>query len=183
MAKTAIIPLRPKDFSTSLSQDEQACLTWYLLSNATKKDAFITFCRPDMLASKAKAAFDDYVKQFYARKDVKEYLDAYEKTIDEFLHPPKKVVESTPESIEEKKSKALSKLVEFVLSEANNIDTAEDPKSILDFANKIGLFDTEEQVEEQPRRYIPVTCSECAYRKFVEENCEEVPDGTEIEDN
>lgn len=183
MARSSIIPLRPKDYVSALTQPEMATLTWYVLSGCTKKDAFITFCRPDMLASKAKAAFDDYVKQFYARKDVKEYLDAYEKTIDEFLHPPKKVVESTPESIEEKKSKALSKLVEFVLSEANNIDTAEDPKSILDFANKIGLFDTEEQVEEQPRRYIPVTCSECAYRKFVEENCEEVPDGTEIEDN
>lgn len=183
MARSSIIPLRPKDYVSALTQPEMATLTWYVLSGCTKKDAFITFCRPDMLASKAKAAFDDYVKQFYARKDVKEYLDAYEKTIDEFLHPPKKVVESTPESIEEKKSKALSKLVEFVLSEANNIDTAEDPKSILDFANKIGLFDTEEQVEEQPRRYIPVTCSECAYRKFVEENCEEVPDGTDIEDN
>ena len=183
MARSSIIPLRPKDYVSALTQPEMATLTWYVVSGCTKKDAFITFCRPDMLASKAKAAFDDYVKQFYARKDVKEYLDAYEKTIDEFLHPPKKVVESTPESIEEKKSKALSKLVEFVLSEANNIDTAEDPKSILDFANKIGLFDTEEQVEEQPRRYLPVTCSECAYRKFVEENCEEVPDGTEIEDN
>lgn len=180
MARTAIIPLRPTDFSTNLTQDEQSALTWYVLSNASKKEAFITFARPDMLASKAKAAIDDYVKQFFARKDVKEYLDAYEATIDGFIHPKPKPVPVSSESLESKKSKALTKLVEYVLTEANNIDTAEDPKAILDFANKIGLFDSEEQTEEQPRRYLPVTCSSCEYRKFIEENCERVDDGTEL---
>lgn len=182
MPRTSIIPLRPRDFSSPLSAPEQSCLTWYVLSGCTKKEAFITFARPDMLNSKAKAAIDDYVKQFFARKEVKEYIDAYEATLDAVLHPaPKKDAKSDGISVEEKKSKALSKLVEYVLAEANHIETAEDPKAILDYANKIGIFDVDEKPEELPRRYLPITCGECEYRKFVEENCEIVPEGTEFE--
>lgn len=175
-----IIPLRPSGYASNLSQPEMAALTWFVLSGCTKKEAFIIFARPDMLASKAKAAIDDYVKQFFARKDVKEYLEAYEETINDFIHPKPKPVSTSNESLESKKAKALTKLVEYVLTEANNIDTADDPKSILDFANKIGLFDSDEQTEELPRRYLPVTCSSCEYRKFIEENCERVDDGTEL---
>ena len=175
MARSALIPLRPKDFSTNLTQAEMATLTWYVLSDATKKEAFLIFCRPDMLSSKAKAAIDDYVKQFYARKECLDYIEAYQQTIEEFIHPVKKDKPKPSGTLEEKKGQALTKLVEYVLSEANNIDTAEDPKAILDFANKIGLFDMEEEVEEQPRRYLPTSClSGCAYRMFCEENTEDM---------
>lgn len=177
MAK-AIIPLRPKDFSSPLSQSEQSCLTWYVISGCTRKDAFITFARPDMLNSKAKAAIDEYIKQFFARKEVKEYVDAYESTLKEFINPsPKKeTVSADGSTIEEKKTRALTKLVEYVLREADDIDNSDDPKSILDYANKIGIFDVGEDVEELPRRYLPVSCGSCEYRKFVEENCERVDD-------
>lgn len=176
MARSPLIPLRPNDFSTGLTQPEQATLTWYVLSGCSKKDAFITFARPDMLGSKAKAAIDDYVKQFFSRKECVEYIGAYEKTINSILHPEEhKKEKEDGGSLEEKKSKALTKLVEYVISEADNIDTAEDPKVILDFANKIGLFDMDEEVEEQPRRYLPQSCSDhCAYRMFCEENTEDM---------
>lgn len=179
-----LIPLRPKDFSSPLTQPEQSCLTWYILSGCTKKEAFVTFARPDMLGSKAKAAIDDYVKQFFARRESKEYMSAYEETLEEFSKPKKKeVYVDDGTTVEEKKSKALAKLVEYVLKEANDIDDAEDPKAILDYANKIGIFDVEERPEELPRRYLPVTCSMCEYRKFVEENCERVDDGTDFEED
>lgn len=177
----SIIPLRPKDFSSPLSQQEQACLTWFVLSGCTKKEAFVTFARPDMLGSKAKAAVDDFVKQFFARKESKDYISAYEDTLSEILNGKRR--ESRPDdgaSVEEKKSRALSKLVEYVLAESENIDYADDPKAILEYANKIGIFDVGEKVEERPRRYLPVSCGECAYRKFVEENCER-SEGTEFE--
>lgn len=180
MAKS-LIPLRPEGFLSSLSQPEQAALTWYVLSGCTKRDAFFTFARPDMRASSSKAAVEDAIKQFYARKEVKEYIDAYTATIDKVLHPqPVKPVQSG--SLEERKAKAKTKLVEFAMSLADNIEQAEDPEFVLKMADKAGLLDGDEQVEEQPRRYLPVTCNECAYRKFVEENCEEVEDGTEIEE-
>lgn len=175
----AIIPLRPENFTSPLLQTEQAALTWYVISGCSRKDAFLLFARPDMLDSRAKAAIDDYIKQFYARKEVKEYIEAYQKTLDTFLHPaPVKTKPS--ESLEERKAKAKVRLVEFAMTLADNIERAEDPEFVLKMADKAGLLGTNEQ-EEVPRRYLPVTCNECAYRKFVEENCEEVPDsGTEL---
>lgn len=176
----AIIPIRPENFRSPLTQDEQNALTWYVLSGCARKDALLIFARPDMVASKAKAAVDDYVKQFYARKEVKEYIEAYQKAIDGLFHPAPVKVEQT-ESLEERKARAKTRATEFAMSLAENIDQADDPEYVLKLMDKVGLLDGDEQVEEQPRRYLPVTCSECAYRKFVEENCEEVPDpGTEI---
>lgn len=120
------------------------------------------------------------MKEFFASKDAKAYLEAYQKTLDEFLHA--KPAKSEPKgSLEERKAKAKTKLVEFAMSLADNIDQATDPEFVLKVADKAGLLDGDEEVEEQPRRYIPVSCNECAYRKFVEENCERVEDGTELE--
>lgn len=179
MAKP-LIPLRPENFVTTLTQQEAAAVTWFVLSGCPRKDAFIQFARPDLLSSRAKASLDDYVKQFFARKDVKEYLEAYEKTINRALHPVP-VKEEPKGTLEERKAKAKTRLVEFAMSLADNIEQAGDPEFVLKVADKAGLLDGDEQVEEQPRRYLPTTCNECAYRKFVEENCEEVQDGTEIE--
>lgn len=180
MARSSLIPLRPKDFVSPLAQSEQSCLTWYVISGCTKREAFITFARPDMLGTKAKSALDEYVKQFFSQKDVIAYIEAYEDTLNTFIHPTPVKPQQTG-SMEERKAKAKTKLVEFAMTLANDIETAEDPEAVLKIADKIGLLDQDEIVEEQPRRYLPVSCNICEYRKFVEENCEEVPDGTEIE--
>ena len=181
MPKTTIIPMRPENFKTQLTPGEQTALTWYVLSGCSKDEAFLTFARPDMADSKAKAVVKETIKQFYARAEVKDYLMAYRTTIEDFVDPKRKEKEPVESgTIEEKKTRALTKLVEYVLGEAENINTTDDPKAILDYANRIGLFDADEVRVEQPRRYLPVTCSGCEYRKFVEENCERVPDGTDI---
>lgn len=132
-----------------------------------------------MLNSRAKAAIDDYIKQFYARVDVKEYVEAYRATIDDFLHPQRGKERPTG-TMEERKAKAKTKLVEFAMTLANDIDRADDPEFVLKIADKAGLLEGDDDVEEQPRRYLPVTCGECEYRKFVEENCERVEGGTEL---
>ena len=169
MAKS-LIPLRPADYATTkLTQDEQSALTWFVLSGCTKKDAFVLFARPDMLGSKAKAAIDDYVKQFYARKECLEYIEEYRKTLDAFLHPAPVKTEQKG-SLEERKAKAKTKLVEFAMSLADNIEQAEDPEFVLKMADKAGLLDGDDEVEEQPRRYLPECCQRCAYRMFCEQN-------------
>lgn len=172
MAK-ALIPLRPKDFVSSLSQPEQSALTWFVLSGCTKKEAFLIFARPDMLSSKAQAAIDDYVKQFFAQKPVKDYIDAYQMTIDEFLHPAPVKVQPTG-SLEERKAKAKTKLVEFAMSLADNIEQAEDPEFVLKMADKAGLLDGDEQVEVAPQRFLGERCSDCRYRVFCEQECEDL---------
>ena len=171
----AHIPLRPKVIPGGLTQAEMSALTWYVISGCTRYDAFVTFARPDMLESKAKASIDSYVRQFFARKEVKDYLEAYEKTLEDFIHPPKVVTQTEDSrSIEERKSEALTKLVEYVLSQVDEIDMAEDPKAILEYANKIGVFDVNEKAEEVPRRYLPEQCGPCAYRAFCEQECDDL---------
>jgi len=180
MAKS-LIPLRPSAIVSGLTQDEQSALTWFVISGCSRKDAFVTFARPDMLASKAKAAIDDYVKQFFSRKECIAYIEAYRQTLDNFLNQKKEEAKVSG-SLEERKAKAKTKLVEFAMSLADNIESADDPEFVLKMADKAGLLDGDEEVEVKPQRFLGVRCSECAYRKFVEENCEEVPDGTEVEE-
>lgn len=174
---TPVIPMRPRKGSYDLKPEEINCLNWAVLSGCPRDEAFLRFVRPDYLGNRNSPAVKDAVKQFFAMGQVREYMEAYRETITKSAPSEPKELSG---SLDEKKSLALTKLVEYVLSEANNISTADDPKAILDYANKIGLFDANEEVVEQPRRYLPVTCNECEYRKFVEENCERVDDGTEL---
>lgn len=171
----SLIPLRPEGFISSLSQEEQTALSWFVISGCSRKDAFLTFCRPDMLGSKAKAAIDDYVKQFFAQKAVKDYIEAYEATLDKFLHPAPVKSEQTA-SLEERKARAKAKATEFAITLADNIEQADDPDFVLKLLDKVGILEGDEQVEEQPRRYLPVSpcLTGCAYRMFCEENTEDM---------
>lgn len=174
MARASLIPLRPKDFATNLTQPEMAALTWYVISGCSKKDAFCLFARPDMLSSKAKAAIDDYVKQFYARKECAEYIEAYEKTLKEFLQPePAKTAEPTA-SLEERKAKAKAKATEFAITLADNIEQADDPEFVLKLMDKVGILEGDEQVEVAPQRFLGERCSDCRYRVFCEQECEDL---------
>lgn len=171
-----MIPLRPENYAaTGLTQEEQNALTWHVISGCTRRDAFITFARPDMLNSRAQAAIDEYVRQFFARREVKEYLVAYETTLENFLNPAKGLKPFAPElSLEERKAKAKEKLTEFSMSLIQNIDQAKDPEMVMKLADKTGLLEIDEKAPEEPRRYLPVSCGQCAYRQFCEENTEDM---------
>ena len=171
-----MIPVRPENYAaTGLTKEEQTCLTWHVISGCTRRDAFITFARPDMLNSRAQAAIDEYVRQFFARREVKEYLVAYETTLENFLNPAKGLKPFAPElSLEERKAKAKEKLPEFSMSLIQNIDQAKDPEMVMKLADKTGLLEIDEKAPEEPRRYLPVSCGQCAYRQFCEENTEDM---------
>jgi len=177
----SLIPMRPKR-SFNLLPEEMDGLSYYVLSGCQREVAFLKFIRPDFIGSKAATAVKSAVSQFFANKEVKDYLEAYKKTIEDLLAEKDKPKPTNTGTLEERKAKAKTKAMEFAMSLADNIEQAEDPETVLKLMDKVGLLDGEEEVEEQPRRYLPVTCSECAYRKFVEENCEEVPDGTKVEE-
>lgn len=178
----SLIPMRPKR-SFNLLPEEMDGLSYYVLSGCQREVAFLKFIRPDFVGSKATAAVKSAVSQFFANKDVKEYIEAYKKTIEDLLNPAPVKAEKPAGNTEERKARAKTKLVEFAMSLADHIEDAEDPEAVLKIADKVGLLEQEEQVEELPRRYLPVTCSSCEYRKFIEENCERVDDGTEIEED
>jgi hypothetical protein len=176
-----MIPMRPKLGKFELKYEEMLGLNWYVLSGCTREEAFLKFVRPDFLGSKAQTAIRAAVQQFFATKNVQDYLDAYKKTIEELINPSPRKQEQSSVSMEERMASSKKKLVEFAMSLADNIEDAEDPEAVLKIADKIGLLDQDEQVEELPRRYLPVTCSNCEYRKFVEENCDIEPTGTDVE--
>ena len=167
------IPLRPDGFAASgLTQEEQDCATWYVLSGRPQRDCFMTFVRPDMLNSKAKAAVDDYIRGFFARKDVKAYIEAYKDELKKVTDPPKIDKKELP--FEERMALSKTKFVEFIMSLIDNIEQAKDPESILKMADKIGMFGDDSSRVEEPRRYLPVPCGQCAYRQFCEDNTEDM---------
>lgn len=174
--KKELIPMRPEGFAASgLTQDEQNALTWLIISGCQRKDAVLTFVRPDMIESKAKAAVEDYIRQFFARRDVRDYMEAYQKTIEDFLNPSGQVKPFEPDKpLEERKALSKQKLVEFSMSLIDNIEKAKDPEAVLKMADKIGLLDMDENAPEEPRRYLPVQCGQCAYRQFCEDNTEDM---------
>ena len=176
----ALIPQRPKSGKFDLKPEEMDGLSYYVLSGCTREVAFLKFMRPDFIGSKAQTVIKNAVAQFFAMKDVKDYIDAYRATIEELLSPSKR--DDKPSgTLEERKARAKTKIVEFAMLLADDIENASDKEFVLKMADKAGLLDQEEQVEEQPRRYLPVTCNECEYRKFIEENCDIVDSGTELE--
>ena len=172
MAKS-LIPLFPPSGEYELTNDEMVGLSWLVLSGASREDVFLRFMRPDFIGSKSKVAVKSAVTQFFAGKDVIAYMEAYKSYITDFLaQKPSQKKEDKPMSIDERKELAKNKLVEFAIEMTNNIDQAEDPEAVLKIADKIGLLDIQEQIE-QPRRYLPTTCGGCAYRVFCEENAED----------
>lgn len=170
----SLIPMRPKR-SFNLLPEEMDGLSYYVLSGCQREVAFLKFIRPDFIGSKATAAVKAAVTQFFSNKEVKEYIEAYKKTIEELLAEKDKPVLDRTGSMEERKARAKTKLVEFAMELANNIEAADDKEAVLKIADKVGLLDQNEQVEELPRRYLPVSCqSNCAYRMFCEENTEDM---------
>lgn len=174
-----LIPMRPNQGKFDLKAEEMNCLNWIVLSGCTREDAFLRFVRPDYMGTKSAPAIKEAVKQFFAMAQVREYMEAYKETISSRPRPKEHTGPAI--TMEEKKAKAKSKLVEFAMSLADNIDQADDPEFVLKIADKAGLLDQDEEVVEQPRRYLPVTCGNCEYKKFVEENCDREEDGTEFE--
>ena len=172
MAKS-LIPLLPTSGEYNLTEEEMIALSWLVISGGSREDIFLRFLRPDFIGSKSKVALKAAVTQFFAGKDVMSYMENYRDFITDYLKKSSVKEEAPKMSIDDRKNLAKNKLVEFATQLATNIEDAEDPEVVLKIADKIGLLDVQEQVE-QPRRYLPESClSGCRYRLFVEENCED----------
>lgn len=168
----SLIPLRPKSGKYDLRQEEMDGLSWYVLSGCTREDAFLKFIRPDFIGSKASSAIKSAVQQFFAMKDVKDYIESYKATIASTLkgeEKPKDIIKD----IETRKAEAKVKAEEFIIEMANDLEHASDPEFVLKAMDKVGFFDDEKKQEEVPRRYLPEDCDGCRYRLFCEEQCED----------
>ena len=167
------IPIHPPG-TFKLSQQEQEAITWHIISGLARTEVYRRFVRPDLETSKA--ALDKLTKMFFEDKEVKRYMEEYQSTLDNFFNPkekPKKKV--SEEEMKERILKGMEKLREFALDQADVIATLEEPGEVIKLWRNLGLFGDEEEVAEAPRRYLPVHCmSECRYRAFVEQECEDL---------
>ena len=165
--------MRPKNFKVDLLPEEMDGLSYYVLTGCSREAAFLRFIRPDFNGSKPPTAIKAAVAQFFATKEAKDYMDAYKVTIEEII-TPKPVARASVGNIEERKARAKTKLVEFAMDLANDIEHADDPEFVLKVADKAGLLEMDEGIEETPRRYLPEICSRCRYRQFCEDNTEDM---------
>ena len=167
------IPIRPSG-TFKLTQQEQEALSWHIISGMARTEVYRRFIRPDLETSKA--ALDKLTKMFFEDKEVKRYMEEYQSTLDDFLNPkekPKK--ELTEEEMKARINKGIEKLKEFAFNQADKISTLEEPGEVVKLWRSLGLFGDDEEVAEAPRRYLPVQCmSECRYRVFVEQECEDL---------
>lgn len=168
------IPMRPSG-KYNLSGPDQDALSWYFLSGESQTEVYRKFIRPDLQTSKA--ALDKIAKAFFADKEVQKYLSDYEATINALFEPkekPKPAKTLTEEEMKERIMKGIDKLKEFAFDQADIIDTLEEPGEVIKLWKSLGLFGDEEEVVEAPRRYLPAMCSECRYKAFCEQECEDL---------
>lgn len=168
------IPMRPSG-KYNLSGPDQDALSWYFLSGESQTEVYRKFIRPDLQTSKA--ALDKLAKAFFADKEVRKYLSDYEETINALFEPkekPKPAKTLTEEEMKERIIKGIDKLKEFALNQADVIATLDEPGEVIKLWKSLGLFGDEEDVVEAPRRYLPTMCSECRYKAFCEQECEDL---------
>lgn len=171
----ALIPQRPKSGKFELRPEEMDGLSYYVLSGCPREVAFLKFIRPDFIGSKASTAVKAAVTQFFSARPVKEYIDAYKATIEGLLSGSGKAKEEEKSgSLEERKAKAKAKATEFAITLADNIENASDPDFVLKLLDKVGILDSGEEVEVAPQRFLAERCSDCRYRVFCEQECEDL---------
>lgn len=166
-----LIPIRPVG-AVKLRANEQNCLAWYVISGCKAADAFCAFVRPDLVASPA--VLDKASKQFFSTKEAMDFIEGYREVLEGVIHPEvKPTTDLSPEQRRKRKEEAIQNLTDYVVEQAMDIQNADDKEDIIKFAEKLGLLGDGDEVPEAPRRYLPESCNACAYKKFIEENCQE----------
>lgn len=168
MTRQSEIPMRPKGRHYNLTDSEMDCLTWFVLSGCSRDYAYMTFVRPDLAINKRNLS--TVSSQFFGSVDVRNYIEAYRSLI-------RGDVETIDDDLcldaDSRKTKAVSKFTDKVVDKMlGKIDSIEEMDAIAKLADRVGVLEEKEDVEEKPRRYLPVTCSQCMYRSFVESHIE-----------
>ena len=161
-----------KDFP-GLTAKERDYIAYAIVFREPNEKAFILFY-PEFAdtAGKITKAGKDKCKDFWQYSKVREYADAYRATLAKALLGEKQT-ERMDDSAEINGSRKDNALKTFVNRALTLMERGEDldpetVKLIADIAVKLKLIKEEQEEQEKPRRYIPLRCSECDYRSFVE---------------
>lgn len=170
------IPLRPLNRRFRMDAKDMDCLVWYVISGCKKEEAYGLFVRPDIKAT-SPSQLKIYSSQFFSSKDARDFISAYRDTLDGANKPKG---ETTADDREKRKATAVQSFTDKVVEKMHeNLETVEEMDAVAKLADRVGVLGDGEEVVEQPRRYLPETCSACRYKLFVEENIKK----GNIEDN
>ena len=172
------LPTRP-DTSTryTLSEAERYALCVFCVFETTKLDAF-KLAHPEVVGTKN--VLKSRCDEFFASSDVVNFMREYRAMLDKVDKTEQVEPKENDDDLSARMQHIKRKI--FLRGEelANSIGaTKEELELAIKLLDKSGVFDTDEEVMEQPRRYLPETCSQCRYKKWIEENCEEIDDSQE----
>lgn len=174
------IPLRAKnekEFS-QLKKIDKEIVAYAVLFGADNQTAFMRFhpeyCLPQggmNQAGKTEA------KHFWSYGKTREYREAYEATVAEFLGrkgAAKASVQGNGEVDDSRKEKALKALLNQAMGlvEGGLDLDADTLKVVTDIFNKLGFIKNDEERVEACRRYLPERCSSCSYKQFIDAHVE-----------
>ena len=173
MAKKRTIPTRPLPDESGLKEIEKDALSYYVVFGAQKEFIYAKFLHPELQLSKT--ALKRATEMFFDDKDVIEYIKAYTDTIERFLNRQHSVSKMDEEDKQRIQLSAIDNAKDYILELLQDIQNSKDPETVLKLADKLNMLNLEE-IYEQPRRYLPESCDDCRYKKWIEENCKETED-------
>lgn len=177
MAKTDI-PMRPKDKRRyDLTDREKDCIVWHVLSGCKKEDAYLIFVRPDLAISKQNLKMA--TSQFFASADVRNFMMSYKYTLNGTGDANSE--DLTNEDREKRAGEAVQKFTDKIVERmSGDFESVDEMDAVAKLADRVGVLDDKEKIEEKPRRYLPETCYQgCRYRLFVENA---IKDGSVIDE-
>nr|DAH21445.1 MAG TPA: hypothetical protein [Bacteriophage sp.] len=170
---TEFLPIKPEGDEKwrDVPVNDRDCMNYYVAFNTTCEIAFKRFFPMYLgIDGNLTQAGKESCKQFFAYKKHKDYIEAYKRTLTKLIKKGKEV-QSGIEVSGTRKERVMKKFANDVATsvETNTNTDAEILKDQADLLKKVGYLKEDEIKIEAPRRYLPVRCSECAYKIFIDE--------------
>lgn len=173
MAEERLIPNRPTPDESKIPAADKDLIVYTVAFGAPNQKAFALW-HPEFLdsAGKLSKAGRAACTQFFNYSKNREYADSYTSYLKAFLGKRERGAksETSGEIDDARRDKARIALYNKVLRLIEGDDDL-DPDTLkiaVDMAKKLSIVADEVEVEEEPRRYLPVLCGECVYCSCIE---------------
>lgn len=176
MAKKRL-PIKPNTTTRySFNEKEKLALCCYCMFECSKQTAF-SLAHPELSGTPnlLKRKTDEFFMSSDAVGFITEYRAFLEAETEVKVVAPEKTIAFSNEDREERKRRALELLADDLVDQIYALrdgDGGVDRETILKMVDRIGWLGDEEVKIEEPRRYLPESCSRCRYKLWIEENCD-----------
>lgn len=177
MATDSIIPRRPAGIEIKIPGKDKDILEYSAAFGIPNNEAFLLF-NPQFLTADGKLNNEGKrrCRDFFSYSKNREYKETYVQLLKGIVGGQRQEARGQSNEIDDsRKDNALKSLLNQAMSLVERGEDL-DPdtlKVVTEIYRKIGILKEEVEVQEAPRRYLPVKCRlECAYRLFVESHIE-----------